>query len=232
MAAPVLQSGDTQTAVGTGGSPSVAKPTNLASGNLVLLFLQLMEDDATTASLPTDFNVVGDAGTGANATAGVRVYWKEAGGSEPATYDFGALSESAAWVLTSVRVTGHRLVSGDPVDKLSVVEPGSTGGSSATIPAITPAEDDTLLIAAVFTRATRDFTEPGTMTERWEVDNTGTGGGCSETLGSSTGGVSTGTRVYSWSGGTRYAAIMFNLYGATDAGGGLRSPLLLFGVGV
>lgn len=218
---PVYETADQQLADGTDGSTvaaSVAKPTNLASGDLVVL--QLFCNDAVVSPIPTlpsGFTLIDEVSHGGGSHPQIIACWKVAGASEPATYDFGLFGIVSTWRLVASRITGHRLVGGSPVDKTSKFTEGATSDTTV-IPSLTPAEINTLLLSSATRRnSNASMTPPATSTEVFDfggdVDPANpAAAGARETLASAD---PTGTRT--WTHGTgRHAGMMFNLFGAAS----------------
>lgn len=166
MAAPVVQSVEHAQQDSPGSDTfTLTKPTGTAEGDLLVALISLT---ASTITHPTGWTEV-RVDDGYGSTDKVRIAYKVAGGSEPASYqwDDGGASGTPKWVGAIYRITGH-----DP-DVPIDVHSGQrlTSGTAVTAPGVTTTVDDCLLLFhgyVGFTSGDRTFTPPGGMTEDYD----------------------------------------------------------------
>lgn len=140
---PVYQAADTQTGTGSAGSVTVNKPTNLATGDLMIVQL---EDDVVGGSWNTLAGWTAlEAGQPPSQFPQTAVFYKIAGASEPASYTFTQTGGSGTTAATISRITGHD--PNKPIDShVSAVGAASTGIGIGTI---TPTTLNNLILILV-----------------------------------------------------------------------------------
>jgi len=224
---PVWHIADQQTNGGNTSAGSVAKPSNLAEGDLVILIVVKQNSRNTTApgiTPPAGFSLIRyehDATDAARPE--VLAYWKIATDSEPATYNFAVVHDNPQWKAITGRVTGHRPT--NPIANSSSTNSGNTTVTSLSIPGIVASRDNALLMATVVARgdeaAPTNFVKPEAMNELWEINGSGSGtNGAPGTAGGSQILLSpgpTGTRTFNWTGPSCAAGLMFEILPATYA---------------
>ena len=143
-------------------------PAGVAQGDVLVAQISARFTDAPTA--PAGWQLVANQAAGSGANAVIQsVFWKAAGGAEPASYSW-------TWG-TSIRASGGILaysgVDGtNPIDASS----GASGSNNLpTAPSLTTTANDAVLVAffGMNTTVATIFTEPAGMTERYEVQETG-----------------------------------------------------------
>jgi hypothetical protein len=167
MANPVFE---TIAATNTGSSsPSLTAPSGIASGDLLLAFLQEDTPATTLTSISggTTWNSVSGTGFDANGRLLGSIHttyfkWKIAGGSEPATY---TTVTSATWtgVQAVCRISGVHQTT--PIDVAAVQE--TSGSVNHATPSIDPSVNETLIVTcySLDSTAARTWTQ-STGTER------------------------------------------------------------------
>jgi len=220
--APVWQSADQQTNSGTSASGSVAKPTNLAAGDLVILIVVTQNSNGNSnpgITPPANFTLIRSAhDTSSTRRPEVLAYWKIATASEPASYSFTVGHSNPQWKAIAGRVTGYDTNS--PIGNSSGSTSGSSTVTSLAIAGITTSADNVLLVGAVAARGysssgPTNFVKPASMIGLWAMNGTGTGssgqpgtGGGEEVF--ATAGA-TGTRTFTWTNSARAAGLMFEI---------------------
>jgi hypothetical protein len=208
-------------ASGSGTSYSVAKPSNIVAGDLVILFLtqQRASSTATTSSFtPTagdGFTLIRAQNAGNNDRTSISVYYKIATSSEPVNYTgtIAQFTNAPNWKAVVNRVTGH-----DPFAPIGAAN-GADGNSTTTIsiPQISTAINNSLLVAMRSVRtAVAGSTVPTGMTESWIFAGSGTGSSgvpaihaARQTIATA---AATGTRAFTWTAtaaNERIAGVMF-----------------------
>ena len=224
---PVWHTADQQTNSGNTTAGSVAKPSNLTEGNLVILII-VKQNSLNTTDLgiipPDGFNLIRyEHDSAATARPEVLAYWKIATDSEPATYNFTVEHDDPQWKAIAGRVTGHCPTT--PTGKHSGTHSGDTTVTSLAIPGITTGKDNVLLVGAVVARgdavAPTNFTKPATMDDLWAIGGSGSGSdGAPGTGGGEEAFVtqgSTETRTFNWTGASHAAGLMFEILPAAYA---------------
>jgi uncharacterized repeat protein (TIGR01451 family) len=217
---PVWHTADQKTASGSGTSLSVARPDNVAAGDLIILVLTQQRSPSTTAigfSTPTGFSLIRDEhGTGSNSRVEVTAFYKIATGSEPANYTstITQFTNIPQWKAIATRVTGHDPNS--PIGSSNGTNSGSNSVTSLTIPGITTSTSNSLLVAARSVRlSVSGENTPTGMSLEWTANGTGSVDGsdnapafrgASQTI--SIAGA-TGSRQFTWTGSARAAGLMF-----------------------
>ena len=127
----------------TGTSVTVTKPTDTAADDILIGCLSSDGGSETHTSPESDsWNVIYKGQSEGSGKQTFSLWWKTAGGSEPADYTFGCGSSEGlyAWV---IRVDGAHLT--DPIHKQNI----ATGDSDiVSCPAVTTTVDDCLIIRA------------------------------------------------------------------------------------
>lgn len=142
----------------TGTAVEVTKPTGVASGDLLLAFCT--SQGSTTWTGDTGFTEVRDV---AGAPT-LRVAYKVAGGSEPATYTFTAFSSGAHRVV----LAGIR---GGTYTAISATTGTATSGGNCAAPSVTAAAGSSLLLAFFVINnsgSSGSFPDPTGMTSEYQ----------------------------------------------------------------
>lgn len=145
------------------GNLSINKPAGTASGDL-LLALVVPNTDNLDETPPSGWTKIEER-AGAGYVPGPTIYWKKAGGSEPATYDFAGIG-----VYAGVMVGYDNADGTTPINAHSS---SISGGASTSFvaPSVTTTVDGCTLVnffvATDFSGA-GPYTPPGGMTERVE----------------------------------------------------------------
>jgi CshA-type fibril repeat protein len=218
--APIFQGADDQSAIGNSTSLSVAKPTNLNPGDLVVLVLTTQRSSNNTGTVgfttPTGFTLIRSVHGNTTTDPEIIAFYKIATGSEPANYTSTVTNNGTLpkWQAVSLRVTGV-----DPTTPIAISS-GATSTATAvatiTIPTINTTTANSLLFAArSVRRATTADNLPAGMQEAWNIDGTGAADGDNnspdfigafEAIATAS---ATGTRVFTWTGNARATSLMF-----------------------
>ena len=219
---PIWHTADQQTSSGTNTTGSVARPTNLAEGDLVILIVAKttsLDEESAGITPPTGFTLIrSEHDTGSTERPEALAYWKIATATEPDTYTFTVLHDYPQWKAIVGRVTGHDAA--NPIGNDNGVNSGENDTlESLAIPEITTSKDKVLLLAAVAATGSpgtfpADFQIPDGMDELWTADGTWTGGWDKEP---GTGVAkqdlamagATGTRTFAWTNTSWAAGLMF-----------------------
>jgi MSHA biogenesis protein MshQ len=163
-AQPVWQT--SATAVGSGGTATVAAPSGTVAGDLLIVGIML-EKGSDVAITATGWTLVRRTNNGTD--AGMATYWKWAGSSEPASYSF-TLTNSPKWSVGVSRITGADTTT--PID----ISGGTTGGSgNVTAPSVNTTVADALVLAFYTNKKPATYTAAGGTDERYDAPNTSGG---------------------------------------------------------
>ncbi len=220
MGAPVWHTADQKTASGSGTTLTVARPDNVAAGDLILLIFTQQRSSASEVSgfsVPTGFTLIRNEQSEASTERPeVVAFYKIAGPAEPTQYtstvtNFGSVPN---WKAIAGRVTGH-----DPWEPI-----GRTGGANSvansvatlTVPQPPGVIYDSLLVAArTVRRSVSGENTPTGMTLEWSENGTGTADANTNapafrvaTQAIAAPGVA-GTRQFTWTGTARAAGLAF-----------------------
>lgn len=213
---------DLQQNTATSGNATVARPTNLSSGDLILVILS--DRDNPTITAPAGFNLIRTE-TGGSDNAQVAAYWKIATASEPTSYTF-TRSTNRNWRATAVRVTNFNVV--NPIGSNSGANRGGSGGETLDLPAITTTAPNALVVAAVAMHNTVDpLNAVAGMTTRWNnASPRPANGGFTQEFAVAG---STGIKNITWSDSRRAAGMLFEINAfreETTAPGGVLGTVL------
>ncbi len=167
-AVPTWQS--SQTATGISSTVTVTKPASTASGDLLLAYIHAgtsASPSPTVTAVPTGWTqiaMIANSGGGQYITA--RLYYKVAGGSEPASYSW-SLSTGSTWIGTATRVTGANAL----MPLANPVYAVATSGTSHVTGAHVPNVNNNMVLAFFSCEQSGTWTE-SSGTERYDV-NTG-----------------------------------------------------------
>lgn len=132
---------------GNGGTPSIAVPSGVAAGDIVVLVIQ-RDVAGATFTWPTGFTQLKDIDqTGDGGSVGIA--WKRLTGADAGTYTFGATVGSAAWLMAAVPLTGRHATDPPTISTDNIVN--TTAGSPRTITAnqVTAVDGDDILFISV-----------------------------------------------------------------------------------
>ncbi len=224
VAPPVWHDADQRTASGTDTSLSVARPSNLSAGDLVILLMTQQRSPVSSGSAfttPTGFTRIrSEHDTSQTDVPEVTAFYKIATASEPTSYtstasDFGG-GANPQWKAVAARVTGHEPQ--NPIGSHSGVNSGSNSVPGITIPELATSVKNSLLVAArSVRRSVSGENVPTGMDLEWSLAGSGTSDdkrnppafrGASEIRPSAG---PTGTRLFSWSESARAAGLMFTI---------------------
>ncbi len=167
MAAPAFRASNNAFADAT--SITVTKPAGTAADDILVVGLFVEQTSVITPA--SGFAEISDAtGTqgGSSPPYKAHMFWKRAGGSEPADYTFtkaGPAREMSIWMAAY----SGAITSGDPVDVASFFA-SLTSTVSMKANSITTTVDDTMVIFFGTNFEFQRATPPGGMTEREDVD--------------------------------------------------------------
>lgn len=217
---PSIYTADTKFAYGnTGTGLTIARPTNLANGNMVLLEFETTNSASAGVTNLTNVTGFAQAVRSQEASSANRpeaaVWWKiiDDIDSEPATYSFDCANP---WIAHAYRIDGqHPTV---PIGQTSVANSSGTNVATITLTGFTTPGDNSLLFACI---AERDGSATAQscsgMTELHETDKSGSTSAAAayyelrDTAGA------TGDRTINWTNSTRVAALMFEILPGTVA---------------
>lgn len=138
------------TANATGTTFTITKPTGVASGDFLLAWLV---SSATTPTAPAGWTLAASDGNGG------QLYYKIAGGAEPASYSWTS-GTSQTWTGGISRYTG--------VDATTPLDAAvQTSSFTLTTASVTTGSANALIVAGLWTTA-GTTTPPAGMTEAWE----------------------------------------------------------------
>lgn len=221
--------GDQTNNAGSGTSYSVAKPTNVVAGNLVVLILTQQRSTGTlntsafTPALADGFTLIGASAGNTIESANIAVYGKIATATEPNNYTGTVVqnTNNPNWKAVVTRVTGHNPIA--PFGQVSVANTSGSNVGSIALPSMRIETQGSLLIAM---RSVRRETSADAATSPLVSQLLLNGVGTSNSLTAQNDNApslhiatqsavaintSSGTRQFSWTGGARVAAIMFSI---------------------
>jgi fibronectin-binding autotransporter adhesin len=144
--APTWHASDMQETFSSG-NVTVNKPTNLSTGNLIIVVISYRDGGSVTANDPAFSLIHLETFSTDNDRGSLSAWMKVATASEPSTYSFTKTSGSAReYRAIAGRVSGNDLT--DPLGPKVGANSGDTSVTSLTIPSITTTVDNTLLITA------------------------------------------------------------------------------------
>lgn len=237
---PIWHFSDQKESSGTGALLSVEKPSNTAEGDLIILIFTQQNSPLSAStelsgfSTPTGFNLIKSARNGGNISRPeVVAFYKIATNNEPDFYtsNVSAYPVTPNWKAIAARVTGHDPTI--PIHTTSTQVASNSVATSAVVPAITPSQFNTLLVAARTVRvlATNETTPTG-MVFAWSQSGTGTTDnnanapsfkGAVQAWPNNT---TTGTKTFNWTGTAYSAGLMFLINPVNGLPGGVASPRL------
>ena len=162
---PTYQSSDSAT--GSSSPATANKPSGTVDGDLLVVGLMLDKGSDVSITPPSGWTLIRRTDSGSN--NGMATYYKVAGASEPADYDFG-LSGGSSWAIGISRINGFD--TSDPVD----VSQGDTGGSGdVDAPSVTTTVSNTLVLAFYTNKKGATYTPDGGTSEQYDDPNTSDG---------------------------------------------------------
>src|SRR5688572_3328177 len=161
-AQPVWQS--SSTAVGKLKDIIVAKPAGTVQGDLLVVGIMLEKGSTSSITTPAGWTLI--RRTDQSTNAGMGTYYKWAGASEPATYDF-ETSNSSKWAAGMSRISGAHTLS--PINASNGAS--GTSGTSVTAPTVTTTRPNTLVLAFYTNKKHATYAPAGTTTERYDAPN-------------------------------------------------------------
>lgn len=147
------------TATGSSTAPSVSKPTDTASGD-VLVFGIAIASSSAAVTAPSGLTEL------SNTTNTIRfiTYYRVCDGTEGSSFTW-SLNQTTGWAVGCSRFSG---CDATPSDATASVNTGSD--SSAECTSVTTATANAMVVALVgANRSTLSFTEADGMTEAWEI---------------------------------------------------------------
>lgn len=163
FAQPVWQS--STTSIGKTSTASIAKPSGLAAGDLMVVSLAYEKGSDEVITKPSSYTLIQQ--TNNSSDAGIAVYYKVAGASEPANYSWG-LANGSKWSIAMTHLTN--------ADPTNIVVNGNTGsGGSLSTPTITTIGADNMVMNFYTNKKDATYTMSGLQTERFDAPNTAEG---------------------------------------------------------
>ena len=205
---------------GNDGPVSVAKPSGVVSGTLLLLIWIRGVNATSTCVPPSGFTLIEEQGTSAG--HGYAIYYKVAGGSEPSSYTV----EQTANFSTADRAF---MITYDGADETTPIDAEGTknqddGTTSPDVLSVTAATADTTLVALCleWSGADRTLSAPSGMTNR-STRTASPSWAVADVAVSSSG--ATGNKEFSAGTNANYYTFGFLLKGAGGGGGSSTTPL-------
>lgn len=188
----------------------VTKPTGVASGDLMIVTIEVDDPGVTMSSVPSGWT---EKYSGADGDGKAFIYYKIAGGSEGSSYTWtqtGGATYNHAWTIS--RITGGR-TSGDPFHQFSAE--AETSATTYVTPAITTTINDCLMYAGAGTDGSSGApwswtTDDTDYTERCDISDNGPGLSVTNATRSITGTISSDTCTFTISASTGRTATSFN----------------------
>lgn len=205
---------------GWGGSITVNKPSDVAEGDVMVARVYVAGASATVTP-PSGWTLVTSKAEVSNA---LYLYYKVAGGSEGASYQW-SLSESAAIAGGIARFTG---VDTDTPSDCSATSNSSGWGNAPNAPAVTTATDGAMLVWGCGNSGNQAITPPSGFDEPYETSSPRLNESYDEqaTAGSS------GTKTGSLAGDANWCCILWALRPASGSPPAAATPhRTLLGVG-
>lgn len=167
-AQPVWQSG--ATAVGTGNTATVGRPSGVESDDLLVVGLMYEKGTAVTVlTPPAGWTFVGRTDAGSN--NGMATFYRIAGDSEPASYAF-TLNESPKW---SIGIS--RLSNANPEVPILAFSSNASSNASTSVTSLSvgavPA--NSLVLSYHSNKKSATFSAPSGTTERYDAPNSSGG---------------------------------------------------------
>ncbi len=156
-----------QTNMGNTASAAINKPAGTAANDLLVVGISYQKGSSEVITPPLGWLL---AIKNDNSTdAGLAVYYKLAGGAEPASYAFTLLSGSK-WSIGISRISGVNTAL--PIGSSA----GTTGnGVTVTAPSITTSANNALVLCYHTNKKASTYTPDGTTTERYDAPNSADG---------------------------------------------------------
>lgn len=208
---PIIQIANAKTATGAIATGVIDKPTNLSSGDLIILVYNMRTGNSTITP-PSGFTLIQNGSSGSSNHARVAAYYKIATGSEPATYTIN-VGTTTNWHAFIFGVTGYDTVT--PFGNKTSANSGSTSVTTLALPSINTTAADEVLFAGWAIRGTNTPapSSPAGMSPVYSISSViPTARGHYEDRASAG---ATGTRTMTWTTANRAAAIMFAIKPAT-----------------
>lgn len=210
MSAPAFESVSAVTHPNTDATVTITKPTGVVSGRLMVAVLGW--GNRTLSSAPSGWTL---AASNTGAFFKTVAYWKIAGGSEPASYDW-VFSGTVSAVGAILHYSGAHATT--PVDDADAGN--STSTASWDAPTSTTTGADRTIVRGVAYDAVRTLTFPSGPTSRVDQKDSGSslaGLGVSEESQASAG--NTATRTWTWNSTTTPAGVTIAIAPAAGGGG-------------
>jgi hypothetical protein len=130
---------------GTSATPSVAVPSGVASGDIIILICTI---DSTTADFegadyPASFTELHDINVTAEGQS-VSVSWKRASGADTGTYDFGNVGASGDWICAALAFSGRHATNA-PTSTSNIQNTPQVNPVTVTATGVTAVEGDDLV---------------------------------------------------------------------------------------
>jgi hypothetical protein len=211
MSAPAFESSSAVTHPATDATVTITRPTGVVSGRLMVAVLAW--NNRTLSSVPSGWTL---AASTVGSFFKVAAYWKVAGGSEPASYNWG-FSASVTAVGAILHYSGADATT--PID-----DADTSNGVSVTsfdAPTSTTTGADRTIVRGVSYDSVRTITFPSGPASRVDQKDTGSGlaalGVCEEAQASAG---PTTTRTWTWNSTTSTAGVTLAIAPAAGGGGG------------
>jgi hypothetical protein len=157
---------------GLSGNATIDKPDGTAAGDLLVAGIALEKGEDAQINPPNGWTLIRRTDNGTD--AGLATYYKIAGASEPASYEFGLTGQK--WAAGITRITGADIA--NPIQASS----GGIGGvANVTAPSLTTTKVNALVLAFFTNKKGTTYTPPFGTTEIYDAPNT-EGGGPSQML--------------------------------------------------
>lgn len=146
------------------GSHLIATPSGVAEHDLLFMVMQTTSDANFVIVPPFDWTALGGSGGGINGVDNLVVFYKEAGSSEPSSYDVLTVGSGiyGVGIFALYSSTGARL-------KIADFESQYNASSGNRVYPSVDFPSAGLLVCIGGGDSTAASTPPGTMTERWDI---------------------------------------------------------------
>jgi hypothetical protein len=215
MAVPVVETVATSGSSTNVSTCTVTMPSGVASGDLLVVSLSIAANRTITA--PSGWTLVYND-LESSAPTRVATYYRVAGSSEPASYDW-TVNIGTNFNASALRISG---VNGTtPID----VSQNDTTASNSISPSVTTTGSDRLILRIFHMGRDRTFTQPTSHTKQTE---SAVGVACDQSTATITqsGAGATGTATWTVAGGGNDRSVHHVLAIAPPDGTSIRSPLI------
>ncbi len=170
---PTVRSTAAKTANHPSTSLTIDKPAGTQSGDVLLATIGYQSGSIRNLAPPSGWTAVPNTHVFEGTNAGMRAFYKIAGGSEPSSYTF-QLTGGSGQALGGGIMAIIGADTAAPIDAAGGLNNGSSNVTLLTAPSITTTKPKTLLVYSGAVNQGPAFTPPQLMPEQWDVKTTGT----------------------------------------------------------